>query len=113
MDKMRSKLEDLKELRDLVRSLGRGGGWGPLRRAPIQYLDMKVTRAPALGPACGFCRRQGTTAVLSMSLASIEEASLQGQTGTRAAGEVGPCSSACRADRACCAPCWRLRRPGA
>ena len=39
---MRSKLEDLKELRDLVRSLGRGGGWGPLRRAPIQYLDMKV-----------------------------------------------------------------------
>ncbi len=42
MDKMRSKLEDLKELRDLVRSLGRGGGWGPLRRAPIQFLDMKV-----------------------------------------------------------------------
>lgn len=42
MDKMRAKLEDLKELRDLVRSLGRGGGWGPLRRAPIQYLDMKV-----------------------------------------------------------------------
>ena len=41
MDKMRAKLEDLKELRDLVRSLGRGGGWGPLRRAPIQYLDMR------------------------------------------------------------------------
>ncbi len=34
-------LQDLRELRDLVRSLGRGGGWGPLRRAPIQYLDMK------------------------------------------------------------------------
>ncbi|GAB4823718.1 hypothetical protein N2152v2_010764 [Parachlorella kessleri] len=41
MDTMRQKLEDLKELRDLVRSLGRGGGWGPLRRAPIQYLDTK------------------------------------------------------------------------
>lgn len=41
MDKMRSRLEDLRELRDLVRSLGRGGGWGPLRRAPIQYLDMR------------------------------------------------------------------------
>ena len=41
MDSMRERLEDLKELRDLVRSLGRGGGWGPLRRAPIQYLDMK------------------------------------------------------------------------
>ena len=47
MDKMRSKLEDLKELRDLVRSLGRGGGWGPLRRAPIQYLDMKVPFLPS------------------------------------------------------------------
>ncbi|GMH33678.1 hypothetical protein BSKO_01512 [Bryopsis sp. KO-2023] len=41
MDELRQKLEDLKELRDLVRSLGRGGGWGPLRRAPVQYLDMK------------------------------------------------------------------------
>lgn len=40
MDKMREKLEDLKELRDLVRSLGRGGGWGPLRRAPVQHLEM-------------------------------------------------------------------------
>ncbi len=40
MDALRAKLEDLRELRDLVRSLGRGGGWGPLRRAPIQYLDM-------------------------------------------------------------------------
>lgn len=39
---MRERLEDLKELRDLVRSLGRGGGWGPLRRAPIQYLDMRA-----------------------------------------------------------------------
>lgn len=70
MDKMRSKLEDLKELRDLVRSLGRGGGWGPLRRAPIQYLDMKVTRTPALGPVCGFRRKQGTTAMLHVSLIS-------------------------------------------
>lgn len=39
MDSMRSKLEHLKELRDLVHSLGRGGGWGPLRRAPVQHLD--------------------------------------------------------------------------
>jgi len=40
LDELRKKLEDLKELRDLVRSLGRGGGWGPLRRAPVQKLDM-------------------------------------------------------------------------
>lgn len=42
MDRMRSRLEDLRELRDLVRSLGRGGGWGPLRRAPTQFLDMRA-----------------------------------------------------------------------
>lgn len=41
MDELRRKLENLKELRDLVRSLGRGGGWGPLRRAPVQRLDPK------------------------------------------------------------------------
>jgi len=41
MDKLREKLEDVRELRDLVRSLGRGGGWGPLRRAPVQRLEMK------------------------------------------------------------------------
>ena len=52
MDKMRSKLEDLKELRDLVRSLGRGGGWGPLRRSPIQYLDMKVLTNCHSVPLC-------------------------------------------------------------
>mmetsp|Transcript_26101 Transcript_26101/g.57021 ORF Transcript_26101/g.57021 Transcript_26101/m.57021 type:complete len:697 (+) Transcript_26101:262-2352(+) len=39
MDSLRRRLEELRELRDLVRSLGRGGGWGPLRRAPIQHLD--------------------------------------------------------------------------
>ena len=50
MDKMRAKLEDLRELRDLVRSLGRGGGWGPLRRAPIQYLDLKARPCLALCP---------------------------------------------------------------
>jgi len=33
---LRRKLESLRELRDLVRSLGRGGGRGPLRRAPAQ-----------------------------------------------------------------------------
>jgi uncharacterized protein with von Willebrand factor type A (vWA) domain len=42
MDELREKLEDIKELRDLVRSLGRGGGWGPLRRAPVQHLDMNA-----------------------------------------------------------------------
>eukprot|EP00775_Hariotina_reticulata_P007193 gene7193-7407_t len=34
LDDLRKKLEQLKELRELVRSLGRSGGKGPLRRAP-------------------------------------------------------------------------------
>ena len=42
MDQMREKLEALKELRDLVRSLGRGGGWGPLRRAPVQVCVFRL-----------------------------------------------------------------------
>ncbi|PNW85740.1 hypothetical protein CHLRE_03g207400v5 [Chlamydomonas reinhardtii] len=42
LDELRRKLEELKELRDLVRSLGRGGGWGPLRRAPVQFLDLNA-----------------------------------------------------------------------
>lgn len=34
LEDLRKKLEALKELRELVRSLGRAGGKGPLRRAP-------------------------------------------------------------------------------
>ena len=36
LDALRAKLQRLRELRDLVRSLGRGGGRGPRRRAPRQ-----------------------------------------------------------------------------
>lgn len=36
VEALRRRLEDLRELRDLVRSLGRGGGKGPLKRAPQQ-----------------------------------------------------------------------------
>ena len=49
MDTLRERLEDLKELRDLVRSLGRGGGWGPLRRAPVQVMH-SPTVAEAMHP---------------------------------------------------------------
>jgi hypothetical protein len=34
LDDLRKKLESLKELRELVRGLGRSGGKGPLRKAP-------------------------------------------------------------------------------
>lgn len=36
IDTLRKKLEDLKELRELVRNLGRAGGKGPMRRAPTE-----------------------------------------------------------------------------
>ena len=36
LQSLKKKLENLKELRELVRSLGRGGGKGPIRRAPQQ-----------------------------------------------------------------------------
>jgi len=36
LDDLRKKLEGLRELRELVRGLGRSGGKGPLRKAPEQ-----------------------------------------------------------------------------
>ena len=44
VDGFRQNLERSKPLRDLVRSLGRGAGWGPLRRSPVQALDMSHGR---------------------------------------------------------------------
>ncbi|GBF88932.1 hypothetical protein Rsub_01431 [Raphidocelis subcapitata] len=43
LDDLRKKLENLRELRELVKSLGRGGGKGPLRRAPE---ELEESRAP-------------------------------------------------------------------
>jgi len=37
-------LEDCVELRDLVRKLGRGGGKGPLRRAPEEVRVLPGSR---------------------------------------------------------------------
>ena len=47
VEELRRKLESLKELRELVRALGRAGGKGPLRRAP-----QEVQLSPA--PDCAF-----------------------------------------------------------
>lgn len=47
---LRKKLEDLRELRELVRQLGRGGGKGPLKKAPEQVYSSRhppgVIRSP-------------------------------------------------------------------
>lgn len=41
IDSLRKKLESLRELRELVRSLGRGGGKGPLKKAPEEASPAK------------------------------------------------------------------------
>lgn len=50
LDALRKKLAELKELRDLVRELGRGSGKGPLKRARAHVEQagrpMGVTRSP-------------------------------------------------------------------
>ncbi|GAB4822634.1 hypothetical protein N2152v2_009680 [Parachlorella kessleri] len=59
IDSLRRKLETLKELRELVRSLGRGGGKGPLKKAPeecqrelreLRELVRSLGRAGGKGP---------------------------------------------------------------
>jgi uncharacterized protein with von Willebrand factor type A (vWA) domain len=61
LDALRRKLEKLRELRDLVRNLGRGSGRGPLRRAPRQVAaraaPVGVVRSPeAPEETRGLCR---------------------------------------------------------
>ena len=42
LDGYRKQLEECEELRALVRTLGRGAGWGPLRKSPCQVFDEKA-----------------------------------------------------------------------
>jgi len=57
VEDLRKMLEDLKELRELVRSLGRGGGRGPIRLAPQEVRPAAPSRhasaAPPARPAPG------------------------------------------------------------
>ena len=45
VEELRRKLESLKELRELVRALGRAGGKGPLRRAPQEVRTQGLASA--------------------------------------------------------------------
>jgi len=61
LDSLRKKLQELRELRDMVRSLGRGSGRGPLKRAPRQRerrnLPMGLVRSPVEPEqTSGLCR---------------------------------------------------------
>lgn len=51
VDSLRKKLENLKELRDLVRQLGRAGGKGPLRMAP-QEVSLSTSIAGVVTSCC-------------------------------------------------------------
>ena len=56
IDALRRKLERLKELRELVRTLGRAGGRGPRRRAPEE-----VRFKSRLTPHAGLCSERMST----------------------------------------------------
>ena len=76
LDSLRKKLEELRELRDLVRSLGRGAGRGPLKRAPRQRerpgMPIGLVRSP-LEPeeTNGLCRSDDISRMLPSELALI------------------------------------------
>lgn len=80
LDSLRKKLEELRELRDLVRSLGRGAGRGPLRRAPRQReragMPVGLVRSP-LEPeeTNGLCRSDDISRMLPSEMALIANGS--------------------------------------
>ena len=80
LDSLRKKLEELRELRDLVRSLGRGAGRGPLRRAPRQRekngAPIGLVRSP-LEPeeTNGLCRSDDISRMLPSEMALIANGS--------------------------------------
>ena len=73
LDSLRKKLQDLRELRDMVRSLGRGSGRGPLRRAPRQRerqgFPMGLIKSP-MEPeeTSGLCRSDDISRMLPSEL---------------------------------------------
>lgn len=80
LDSLRKKLEELRELRDLVRSLGRGAGRGPLRRAPRQRersgMPIGLVRSP-LEPeeTNGLCRSDDISRMLPSEMSLIANGS--------------------------------------
>ena len=80
LDSLRRKLEELRELRDLVRSLGRGSGRGPLRRAPRQRdrrgMPVGLTRSP-MEPeeTAGLARSDDLSRMLPGEMALIAQGS--------------------------------------
>lgn len=84
-----AKLEQLKELRDLIRSLGRSAGKGPLRRAPAQVDAPRrppgVLRSPLQPEETAGLARSG-----DLSRMLPHEAHLVAVGWPRGRGEVGP-----------------------
>lgn len=64
LEKLRKQLENLRELRDLVRQLGRGGGRGPRRRAPREVGGQKHHASASRRSRSGKLRFANTRLVL-------------------------------------------------
>ena len=82
LDSLRKKLQDLRELRDMVRSLGRGSGRGPLRRAPRQRerqnFPMGLVRSP-MEPeqTSGLCRSDDLSRMMPSEMVLLASKSPQ------------------------------------
>ena len=76
MKDLRKKLENLKELRELIKNLGRASGKGPKRRAPQEVRFAQASACCALRPFAGFL--SGVTSFRSNGTAHLQqEASLK------------------------------------
>jgi len=82
LDSLRKKLQDLRELRDMVRSLGRGSGRGPLRRAPRQRerqnFPMGLVRSPVEPEqTSGLCRSDDLSRMMPSEMVLLASKSPQ------------------------------------
>jgi hypothetical protein len=122
MDKMREKLEDLKELRDLVRSLGRR-----VQTIVFRFHKSSLTGTQGLGAldaqlACAAGGNQGEprparpallTPPCPWSRPAPAPAPVAAGAAAGARCAARRCSTwTCGGGRVCCAPRWRLRRRG-
>ncbi|MEW5311330.1 MAG: hypothetical protein WDW38_003056 [Sanguina aurantia] len=119
LDKLRKVLEDCPELRELVRQLGRGGGKGPLRRAPEEVeargSPAGVIRSP-LQPeeVRGLTRSDSLSRMLPSEMALLAHGWPRKSASNPVAAAAAAAAAASRAGGSSSGPSpWRLpdRRP--
>ena len=70
MKDLRKKLEDLKELRELIKKLGRASGKGPKRRAPQ---EVRHQQSISLLRSASFPRLPGVTSFHSNGMVALQQ----------------------------------------